>query len=117
MADTTIPMHDLPAIWRDRASALQPYAAAAAAAFLTAADELSAALADSEDALLSLEAAARESGYSSDHLGRLVKSSQLTNHGRKHAPKVRRGDLPRKPPGALILAEMRRNERRTDKAS
>jgi hypothetical protein len=105
-------IHDLPALWRERAEGLAPYTPAVAVAFGKAADELVAALADSEDALLSLEAAARECGYSADHLGRLVKSGQLANHGRKHAPKVRRGDLPRKPPALQMLADQRRADRK-----
>jgi hypothetical protein len=111
-----IAMHDLPEAWRGRASELAPYAPAAAAAFVTAADDLAAALADSEEALLSLESAARECGYTADHLGRLIKSGQLANHGRKHAPRVRRGDLPRKPPAIALLTEQRRAERRASKA-
>lgn len=105
-------INDLPAVWRGRATQLRPYSEAAAHAFSTAADELAASIAVSEDALLSLEAAGRECGYSPDHLGKLVKEGRLPNRGRKHAPKVRRGDLPRKTPGALILADMRRNARR-----
>ena len=58
---------------------------------------------DGDDALLSLTAAARVCGYSADHLGRLVRAGTLVNHGRPNAPRVRRGDLPRKPalPGRL----------------
>lgn len=47
--------------------------------------------------LLNLAQAARESGYTADHIGRLVKEGKLYNYGRNHAPRVRRGDLPRKP--------------------
>ncbi|MFI5246791.1 MAG: hypothetical protein ACHQQR_16280, partial [Gemmatimonadales bacterium] len=46
--------------------------------------------------LLTLTQAARACGYSADHLGRLVRSGQLTNFGRRHAPRVRAGDLPRR---------------------
>ena len=46
--------------------------------------------------LLTLTQAAHVSGYSADHLGRLVRSGKLTNYGRRHAPRVRSGDLPRR---------------------
>jgi len=50
-----------------------------------------------ENEALSLTRAAAESGYSVDHLGRLVREGKLANLGRPNAPKVRRADLPRKP--------------------
>jgi hypothetical protein len=51
-----------------------------------------------EDAdLLSLSEAAAATGYSSDHLSRLIRTGKLENCGRAHRPRVRRGDLPRKP--------------------
>ena len=49
----------------------------------------------SADSALSLG----ESGYSEDHLGRLVRAGTLRNYGRKGAPRVRRGDLPRRAAG------------------
>jgi hypothetical protein len=49
-----------------------------------------------ENAVLSLQEAAKVSGYSAEHLRKLVGKS-IPNAGRKHAPKVRAGDLPRKP--------------------
>jgi hypothetical protein len=52
--------------------------------------------ADSE-VLLTLALAAQMCGYSADHLGRLVAKRKLKNYGRKGSPKVRLGDLPRKP--------------------
>jgi hypothetical protein len=51
---------------------------------------------DQRASLLTLTQAARACGYSADHLGRLVRTGQLTNHGRRHAPRVRLGDLPQR---------------------
>jgi hypothetical protein len=49
---------------------------------------------------LTLKQAARESGLSAEHLGRLVREGTIPNAGRWHAPRILRRDLPRKP-GAL----------------
>jgi hypothetical protein len=49
---------------------------------------------------LTLRDAARESGYSRDHLARLVRSGAISNAGRPNAPRIRRANLPRKA-GAL----------------
>lgn len=49
------------------------------------------------DDTLNLQEAARESGYSADHLGRLLRDGKLPNAGRANAPRIRRRDLPRKP--------------------
>jgi hypothetical protein len=49
------------------------------------------------DALLTLEEAALRSGYSVEHLGRLLRVGRVPNAGRKGAPRVKLGDLPRKP--------------------
>jgi hypothetical protein len=51
------------------------------------------------DELLNLQHASRESGYSANHLGRLVRVGTIPNAGRPNAPKIRRRDLPRKAPG------------------
>ncbi len=48
-------------------------------------------------ASLSLEQASAESGYSVDHLGRLVREGIVPNAGEPYAPRIRRCDLPRKP--------------------
>jgi hypothetical protein len=45
---------------------------------------------------LTLEEAARESGYSYSSLQKKVASGGLTNVGTKGSPRVRRGELPRK---------------------
>jgi hypothetical protein len=59
-------------------------------------EDLEAALKEDDDQLLTLGEAAQVSGYSEDHLGRLVRDGKLVNVGRKHAPRIRRGDLPRR---------------------
>ena len=49
---------------------------------------------DQAGELLSVRRAAIESGYSADHLGRLLREGKLANAGRANAPRIRRGDLP-----------------------
>jgi hypothetical protein len=48
------------------------------------------------DETLNLQEAARECGYSADHLGRLLRDGKLPNAGRPNAPRIRRRDLPHK---------------------
>ncbi len=90
------PARELPRAWRARAEQLRPYSPAASRAFDEAAGELESALGGEQGALLDLQEAARESGYSADYLGRLVREGQIRNAGRRNAPRIRRGDLPRK---------------------
>ena len=47
---------------------------------------------------LKLGQAAAESGYTPGHLGRLVLEGSIPNAGMKGSPRIRRRDLPRKPP-------------------
>lgn len=49
---------------------------------------------------LTLPEAAKISGYSTDHLSRLIREGKLKNAGRKHAPRVLERDLPHHPPVA-----------------
>ncbi len=53
---------------------------------------------DQRNLVLSLREASERSGYSGEHLARMVRQGKLPNAGRKHSPKVRLGDLPRRPP-------------------
>lgn len=89
---------DLPASWRALADTLRPYADAAAVAYERAADALDAALNAEQGALLTLREAARLSGYSADHLSRLLRQGRIANAGRPYAPRIRRADLPRRAP-------------------
>ena len=95
------PLHpaltDLAALWREEAERLAQWGAEGTAATLRrAADELEAALRARDDAPLTLQQAAAESGLSPEHIGRLVRAGKLPNAGRPNAPKIRRRDLPRK---------------------
>jgi hypothetical protein len=98
MADAPRPatVDGLPAHWRARAEELRPIAPGAAYIYDQVALELERALRQAGDEVLNLRQAARESGYSEDYLGRLLKAGKLANAGRPGAPKIRRGDLPRK---------------------
>ena len=58
--------------------------------------ELELLFAEEEEHALTLTEAARESGYSQDHLARLVREGTIPNAGRSRAPRIRRKDLPRK---------------------
>jgi hypothetical protein len=58
--------------------------------------DLETAASEAAAELLSLRQASAESGYSADHLGRLLRAGKLRNAGRPNAPRIRRGDLPRK---------------------
>ena len=87
----------LPADWRRRAKALRRYGGEPPAVALEAcAAELETALSDRDETTLSLTEAASESGYSADHLGRLVRDGKIPNAGRPGAPRIARGHLPRK---------------------
>ena len=52
---------------------------------------------DSGERLLSLQQAAELSGYSAEHLARLVRAGTIPNGGRHNKPLIRLADVPRKP--------------------
>jgi hypothetical protein len=83
--------------WRAQEETLRAFGAAGQAeAVARCADELARAIEASDGELLTLTRASAVSGYSPDHLSRLIRQGRLANVGRPHAPRVRRGDLPRK---------------------
>ena len=59
--------------------------------------ELEEALRDDQDETLKLPEAALESGYSLEHLRKMVASGKIPNAGAKGRPLIRRGDLPNGP--------------------
>ena len=87
----------LPANWRKQAKALRRFGGnTPATAIERCADDLEATLVERDDTTFSLVEAARESGYSADHLGRLVRDGKIPNAGRPGAPRIALKDLPRK---------------------
>ena len=90
-------VENLPGAWRKRAKELRRYGGERPAAALEAcAAELETALRDRDETTLSLTEAARESGYTADHLGRLVRDGRIPNAGRPGVPRIARVHLPRK---------------------
>ena len=102
----------LPATWRKRAKGLRRYGGETPATALErCADDLEATLVEQDETTFSLVEASRESGYSADHLGRLVRDGKIPNAGRPGAPRIALRDLPRKAhaPAEPRLAEKRRS--------
>ncbi|MDP9179306.1 MAG: hypothetical protein M3O61_16645 [Gemmatimonadota bacterium] len=90
---------DLPAVWRKRAEYLREFGDPnSARLWELGAIELERAMQVFSEETLSLTEAARESGYTADHLGALVKRGKIPNAGRTNAPRIRRHDLPNKGP-------------------
>jgi hypothetical protein len=90
-------IRDLLSQWGSQAMTLRSFGATTqAAAIERCALQLEQALAAEDGELLTLQQAALLSGYSADHLGRLVRQGSVRNMGRPRAPRLRRGDLPRK---------------------
>ena len=58
--------------------------------------ELLETVTESEDQALTLDDAARESGYSKRRLRELVSAGEVPNAGEKGRPRIRRADLPRR---------------------
>ena len=87
----------LPVAWRKQAKTLRRYGGQTPAIVLDrCATELEATLHELDETTLSLVEAASESGYSADHLGRLVRDGKIPNAGRPGAPRIARRHLPRK---------------------
>jgi hypothetical protein len=88
---------ELPDEWRALAAQQRRLGADAQGRILDfCADELAAALLRAGDELLTLARAAQESGYTADHLSRMVRQGKILNSGRKSKPLIRRAHLPKK---------------------
>ena len=105
----------LPADWRRKAKSLRRYGGETpATAIERCAEDLEATLRERDETTLSLVEAARESGYSRDHLGRLVRDGKIPNAGRPNAPRIARRHLPRKAPAEAPLARETRPRERSN---
>lgn len=83
--------------WRAAAALFREHEqATTAVVYEKCAEALEAALAQDREAALTLQEAAAESGYSADHLGRMVREGKIPNAGMPNAPRIARPDLPRK---------------------
>ncbi len=88
---------DLTRAWRDTASELRRFGAVGQACTLEqCAGDLEEAWRIWQQEPLTLEEAAEKSGYSADHLGRLVREGKIPNTGRPGAPRIARRNLPAK---------------------
>lgn len=91
------PFEELLAHWRAEAALLRRYGHdATATACELHAREVAAVLTTVDSGELTLGEAAAESGFTADHLGRLLRQGKLTNAGSPGAPRIRRSDLPLK---------------------
>jgi len=83
--------------WRSTARLFRDHAEESVArAYEACAKDLERILTSLGDTPLTLQEAAEESGYSADHLGRLVREGSIPNSGRHGSPRIARRDLPRK---------------------
>jgi hypothetical protein len=95
---TTALLSDLAHRWRADAERFRQLGQEGPAQMSEAhADELEARLRESEMEAVTLEEAAQLGGYSYSHLQHLVAAGEIENVGEKHAPRIRRCDVPRKP--------------------
>ena len=83
--------------WREQAARYERDGVTIAARVLDrCAQELESAIANAGQEAVSLNDGARLSGYSADHLSRLIRDGRIPNVGTKRRPRIRVADLPRK---------------------
>lgn len=94
-----VPLARLPQEFRDNAAAARRLAGSEAAAHVweTAALEVEDRLGEALLEPLTLDQASRESGYTRNHLRRLLRDGTIPNSGTEHDPRILRMHLPRKP--------------------
>ena len=86
---------DLALEFRNTAKVFREHAdESVAIAYEKCANRVEQAFNEEDNVLLNLQRASEESGYSADHLGRLVREGKIPNAGRSGAPRIARRDLP-----------------------
>lgn len=102
-----VSLKDLPRLWRSRSVSLRAWGISSdfAQMWEAAATELETLMLEARDHALTLAEASRLSGYSTAHLGRLVREGRLENLGNRNAPRIRTSDLPKKPNGLRSRCE------------
>ena len=89
---------DLPPRWSGRAAEMRFLGQEPIAALIEAMlGEFETELAADASEALTIAQAAAESGYSKEHLRRLVREEQIPSAGKPNAPLIRRADVPIKP--------------------
>lgn len=91
------PLEELAREFRSEAELLRRWGADEATAAEHAAERVETAVWNWRNEELTVAEASAESGYSAAHLRRLLADSRLENAGSQGRPRIRRGDLPRKP--------------------
>lgn len=99
LTSALVPLSRLPQEFRENAATARRLAGAEAAALVweAAATEVEGRLSDCRLEPLTLDAAALESGYSRNHLNRLLKEGTVPNSGTDTDSRILRMHLPRKP--------------------
>lgn len=92
------PLEQLAEEWREDADLFRKRGAEGRAQMAKSyAEELEECLQEWKTEALHLKEAAEESGYSAEHLGRLVRNGTIPNSGEPGSPLIQRIHLPRKP--------------------
>lgn len=100
----TAELKNLTSEWREQADQIEPLGAEDVVTTLrTCAEDLDERLARWRREPLTPEQGAVESGYSENHLRRLVRDGKIPNAGEENRPRIRRRDLPRKPGGGSTV--------------
>ncbi|HWZ60620.1 MAG TPA: hypothetical protein VNW46_16680 [Gemmatimonadaceae bacterium] len=104
-------VRDLLVAWRHRADVFATHGAGQTATTIKAlAAELESAIRAEDEQPLTLREGSAASGFSVDHLGRLVREGKIRNVGRKFAPRILRVDLPTRPGHHRQVASVDRTE-------
>ncbi|HET9065152.1 MAG TPA: hypothetical protein VFN22_04985 [Gemmatimonadales bacterium] len=92
-----VPVADLIAHLESKLSVMRPYGGDVVVALEQVIRDVNMLAERFDSSILTLEQAARESGYAKHSIRRMMRQGKLQNVGVDRKPMVRRGELPRKP--------------------